>query len=160
MADDANLRGLDVAPMPDDAQAKMREMVPFAGPRNPIDVTGQILNDRTLLDRTLELVRDQGDYGTIISYQGSVGRNPDLVADNQASWLERAPASTDTTYMVSGFCSEEFIASLEAVGVSVFEEPNSRDQSRRGIGPLLLGFCLKPSRARAFRRRSICRVAH
>ena len=43
MADDANRRGLAVPEMPEEAQRRMLELVPFAAARNPIDVTGQFL---------------------------------------------------------------------------------------------------------------------
>ena len=59
MADDANGRGLEVAPMPEAAQRRMLELVPFAAARNPIDVTGQVLNDPTLLDQAIELATGQ-----------------------------------------------------------------------------------------------------
>ena len=40
MADDANGRGLAVPPIPEAAQRRMLERVPFAVARNPVDVTG------------------------------------------------------------------------------------------------------------------------
>ena len=123
MADDAHDRGLDVAPMPDDAQAQMLEMVPFAGPRNPIDVTGQLLNEPTLLERTMALVREKGGYGSIISFQGSVGRNPEIAEISRAGWLARRANDPDTLYAVSGFFDDEFAAAVEGQGIPVFEEP-------------------------------------
>ena len=38
-------RRLDVAPMPEAAQRWLTERVPFAAPRNPVDVTGQVTSD-------------------------------------------------------------------------------------------------------------------
>ena len=63
MADDANGRGLAVPEMPEEAQRRMLELVPFAAARNPVDVTGQFLNDPSLLDQFIELVATNGDYG-------------------------------------------------------------------------------------------------
>jgi acyl-CoA synthetase (NDP forming) len=42
MADDASAAGLEVAPLSDAAQRQLREWVPFAAPRNPVDITGQV----------------------------------------------------------------------------------------------------------------------
>ena len=50
MADDANRRWLKVPELPEEAQRRMLELAPFAAARNPIDVTGQFLNDPSLLD--------------------------------------------------------------------------------------------------------------
>ncbi|MET1537469.1 CoA-binding protein, partial [Burkholderia sola] len=52
IADDASAAGLDVAPLSDAAQRQLREWVPFAAPRNPVDITGQVTNDMTLLERS------------------------------------------------------------------------------------------------------------
>jgi acetate---CoA ligase (ADP-forming) len=123
MADDAHDRQLDVAEMPADAQAQMREMVPFAGPRNPIDVTGQILNDSSLLGRTMSLVTEAGDYGSIIAFQGSLGRNPDFLDESLKGWLERNATYADTLFSVAGFGAPEYVETLEANGIPLFEEP-------------------------------------
>ena len=75
MADDANRRGLAVPEMPEEVQRRMLELVPFAAARNPIGVTGQFLNDPSLLDQAIELAATSGDYGSLVSFQGSIGRN-------------------------------------------------------------------------------------
>ena len=54
----------------------MLELVPFAAARNPIDVTGQFLNDPSLLDQFIELAATNGDYGSLVSFQGSIGTEP------------------------------------------------------------------------------------
>jgi acetate---CoA ligase (ADP-forming) len=124
MADDAHGRGLDVAPMPEDAQAAMLEMVPFAGPRNPIDVTGQILNDMSLLSRTMSLVTDASvDYATVIGFQGSLGRNVEYLEESLQGWTDRATQNPDSQFVISGFCSPEYTEAVERSGVLVFEEP-------------------------------------
>ncbi|HLN08692.1 MAG TPA: CoA-binding protein, partial [Xanthobacteraceae bacterium] len=70
MADDATTRGLDVEELPKATQAKFLELVPFAGVRNPLDVTGQIINDRSLLEKAMTLVLSEGNYGSIAVFQG------------------------------------------------------------------------------------------
>ena len=49
IADAADAHGLELPAMPDEAQRRIKEMIPFAGTGNPIDVTGQNSNDRSLL---------------------------------------------------------------------------------------------------------------
>ena len=122
MADDANARGLDVAPMPEAAQRRMLELVPFAAARNPIDVTGQVLNDPSLLDQAIELAATNGDYGSVVSFQGSIGRNPALMEATRGAWIERKAANPETHFAVSGFCTEDYTRDLEAAGIPVYEE--------------------------------------
>ena len=40
---------LDVPALPDHAQKKLKEVLPFAGVRNPVDVTAQLVNQIDLL---------------------------------------------------------------------------------------------------------------
>ena len=143
MADDANGRGLSVPPMPEAAQRRMLELVPFAAARNPIDVTGQFLNDPSLLDQFIELTATNGDYGSVVSFQGSIGRNPALMEATLASWIERKRANPDKHFAVSGFCTEDYTRDLEAAGIPVYEEAT---HATRAIAALA-GF------ARSFRER-------
>ena len=143
MADDANARGLDVAPMPEAAQRRMLELVPFAAARNPIDVTGQVLNDPSLLDQAIELAATNGDYGSVVSFQGSIGRNPALMEATRGAWIERKAANPETHFAVSGFCTEDYTRDLETAGIPVYEEAT---HATRAIAALA-GF------ARSFRER-------
>ena len=143
MADDANARGLDVAPMPEAAQRRMLELVPFAAARNPIDVTGQVLNDPSLLDQAIELAATNGDYGSVVSFQGSIGRNPALMDATRDAWIERKAANPETHFAVSGFCTADYTRDLEAAGIPVYEEAT---HATRAIAALA-GF------ARSFRER-------
>ena len=143
MADDAHARGLDVAPMPEAAQRRMLELVPFAAARNPIDVTGQVLNDPSLLDQAIELAATNGDYGSVVSFQGSIGRNPALMDATRSAWIERKAANPETHFAVSGFCTQDYTRDLEAAGIPVYEEAT---HATRAIAALA-GF------ARSFRER-------
>ena len=112
MADDANGRGLEVAPMPEVAQRRMLELVPFAAARNPIDVTGQVLNDPALLGRAIELATGHGDYGSVVSFQGSIGRNPALMEAARGAWIERKAATPEMHFAVAGFCTADYTRDL------------------------------------------------
>ena len=143
MADDANARGLAVPPMPESAQRRMLELVPFAAARNPIDVTGQFLNDPTLLDQFIELAATNGDYGSVVSFQGSIGRNPALMEATRGAWIERKRANPETHFAVAGFCTEDYTRDLETAGIPVYEEAT---HATRAVAALA-GF------ARSFRAR-------
>ena len=143
MADDANGRGLTVPPMPEAAQRRMLELAPFAAARNPIDATGQFLNDPSLLGQAIELAATNGNYGSLVNFQGSIGRNPALMEATRASWIERKRVTPDKHLTVSRFCTADYTRDLEAVGISVYEEAT---HATRAIAALA-GF------ARSFRER-------
>ena len=68
MSDHADKLGLDVARLPAAAQAKIRDVIPFAGTRNPVDVTGQAVNQQEILEHCLNIMIEDGDYDVIIVY--------------------------------------------------------------------------------------------
>ncbi|HBQ23494.1 MAG TPA: hypothetical protein DHV03_07495, partial [Alphaproteobacteria bacterium] len=72
MADAAKDAGLDVGPMPQDAQDEMKEVLSFAAPRNPVDVTAQFFNDLSLIPRFTRTMLDRGGYDGLVGFWTSV----------------------------------------------------------------------------------------
>ncbi|MCW1930998.1 acetate--CoA ligase family protein [Pararhodobacter zhoushanensis] len=71
LADDAEAAGLDVSPMPEDAQAELLDMLPFASPRNPVDATAQAVSDLNLLQRCVQLMMSRGEYDLFTAILGT-----------------------------------------------------------------------------------------
>ncbi len=68
MSDYAVKLGLDVARLSEAAQAKIKEVIPFAGTRNPVDVTGQAVNQHEILEHCLNIMIEEGEYDVIVVY--------------------------------------------------------------------------------------------
>ncbi len=60
MSDYAVKLGLDVARLSEAAQAKIKEVIPFAGTRNPVDITGQAVNQHEILEHCLNIMIEDG----------------------------------------------------------------------------------------------------
>jgi acetate---CoA ligase (ADP-forming) len=73
MADDAAEAGLDVAPMPAAAQARILQRVPFAATRNPVDITGQVTADLGLLELAAGEMFSEGGYGSLVIFLAAAG---------------------------------------------------------------------------------------
>ncbi|MAU51800.1 MAG: CoA-binding protein [Roseovarius sp.] len=123
MADEAEKLDLDVPALPDDAQKKLKEVLPFAGVRNPVDVTAQLVNQIDLLETNMDVLFGDGEIDGAIIFMSTVG----LVADlNEAirTGLERIRKKFPGRPML--FCSltePEGRAAYERSGFIVFEEP-------------------------------------
>ncbi len=76
MADAATDKGFDLPPLPESTQKRMKEMVPFAGTRNPLDVTAQLVNDASIMQPMFEALLGDGGYTNAICFMASVGLNP------------------------------------------------------------------------------------
>ncbi len=123
MADEAHDRGLDVRPMPQDAQATIRSWVPFAGPANPVDITGQVTNDLALIERTARLMLDVGHYGSWVAFLAAAGTSDAIWPVIEALVRNLRRDYPDRLLALSTLMSAGRRQIIEAMGCLVFAEP-------------------------------------
>jgi len=123
MADDASAARLHVPALPEAAQQQLRAWVPFAAPRNPVDITGQVANDATLLERSARLMLQHGRFASWLGFFAAAGLSEafwptlrDLVQRLRAEY-------PDTLLAVCTLITPARRATLEALGCLVFEDP-------------------------------------
>ncbi len=68
MADAATEAGLDVSPLSEKSQRKLKALTPFAAVRNPVDFTAQVYNDMSLITKNYETILGEEDYDAIVGY--------------------------------------------------------------------------------------------
>lgn len=125
MADDAADCGLDVAPMPEAAQQWLLQKVPFAAPRNPVDITGQVTSNPELIEDTARLMLRDGGYGSLVIFLAAAGlteRMQELQKDIGRKLTAEFPGRTIV------FCtlfSREHQRALDECGCASFHEPSS-----------------------------------
>jgi acyl-CoA synthetase (NDP forming) len=78
LADVAAKVGLAVPELPADAQRAILELVPFAGPRNPIDATAQVNVAPELMDKSLDIALGKGDFDFLVLFLTGVPYSRDL----------------------------------------------------------------------------------
>jgi acetate---CoA ligase (ADP-forming) len=123
MADAAADHGLDVATMPQPAQDKIKQLVPFAATRNPIDITGQVVNDFSLLGQAIEIIAAQGGYGSLVPFIGSSARVPERAALLLELFARLRTQYPDMLVVAAALTTPEFRAGLQALGFLSYEEP-------------------------------------
>lgn len=123
MSDDASDRNLAVGALPEEAQAKIRELVPFAGTGNPIDVTAQAFSDITLFSRSLEIVLEEGGYGSVVGFQGTSGLDREIEDTLRDAWIRLKRNYPERLMTVSGIHTQDFRQALQRAGILTFEEP-------------------------------------
>jgi acyl-CoA synthetase (NDP forming) len=123
MVDEAQRLGLNVAPLPEAGQKVILGRVPFASAVNPVDITGQVLNDPALLGDAVDTMLEHGNYGSLVSFQALTGISPQhkpLVTD---LWARIRAAHPALTVAVVSIFDEENRDFLEAQRCLTFEEP-------------------------------------
>lgn len=123
MADAADIHGLTVPEMPEEAQRALREINPFAAPRNPVDITAQAFNDMSLVERNFDIMLAHGAFDALVAYFGVTAGSPTL-GPKIASALRSLPARYPQALMaLCIFAPPEIVRSYEDAGFAVFEDP-------------------------------------
>lgn len=125
MADEAAKHGLSLPPMPEDAQAELKKLVPFSNPRNPVDITGQAFNDlHGIVSGFMTKMLEQGGYdalaGFFTSWPSSPTMSPVLLAAVK-SVAERFP---ETPIALSILAPPAIWQKYEAEGFLCYEDPS------------------------------------
>ncbi|MDB5575541.1 MAG: CoA-binding domain protein [Bradyrhizobium sp.] len=124
MADAAAEAGVELKPLPDETQESLKRLVPFAGTRNPVDVTAQILNNPDLIEPMLNLLIDEGHYSSVIIFLSHLGLNPTVIGKILPGLKRVAESHSDRYLSVSLLSHPDVRADLESAGYTVFEDPS------------------------------------
>ena len=122
MADAAADEGLALPELNQQAQDRIRELVPFAAPRNPVDITGQITNDIGLFETSLDIMLEQSDYHLVAAFLAAAGQGPmgEHIAEQIGRVRERYP---DRVFCAVSVFKEPVRALLECNRCLAFEDP-------------------------------------
>ena len=123
MADAAADHGLDVAPMPEDVQAELKQILPFAAPRNPVDVTAQFFNDLSLVPQFTKAMLDRGGYDALIGFWTSVAGSPVLGDPLLAHLTQTMKDYRDRLFLHVMLTPEEMKNRYDEAGFPSFEDP-------------------------------------
>jgi len=122
MADDAEDAGLDVAPMPDAAQAELRVMLPYASPRNPVDATAQALTDLPLMTRYMATMLEKGNYDLFTGIFGAGPASPTFAGKLRDALEAASVASASTILSLTMSAPRDITRSYEDKGFLVHED--------------------------------------
>lgn len=133
MADAAAEVGLDLPPLPDTAQARLRELVPFAGTRNPLDVTAQFINNPDLVEPMLDGLLVDGGYASAILFLGASGIIPTVMAGLYPGLERIAQRHRDRVLAICMVAESATRRRVERMGYLVYEDPT---RAVRSLGAL------------------------
>lgn len=123
MADQAVKLGLDVAPMPDDAQKLLKEHLPFASALNPVDTTAQFFNDMSLVGLNFDIMLDKGGYDSAVAFFTLAACSPYVVEPLLKELDAIRKKFPDRLLILSLVGSDEMVATYSNAGYLIFEDP-------------------------------------
>ena len=122
-ADEAHAQGLELTALSAGAQAQLRDWVPFAAPRNPVDITAQVTNDETLLERAAALMLQDRSFDSWLGFFAAGGLSPTIWPKIRALVERLRREHPDTVLAVSTLCTDAHRQELEALGCMVHPDP-------------------------------------
>lgn len=124
MADAAERHGIDVAPMPEAAQARLKAILPFAAVRNPVDTTAQFFNDMSLVTEFTRTLLAEGGYGAIAAFVTAIPRNRETGGKLKDALMKATADYRDRLLIMCMLASPEMTREFEAAGYLCFEDPS------------------------------------
>ncbi len=124
ISDAAEAAGLPMPEMPTEAQARLRALVPFASPRNPVDCTAQAFNDMSVIGRFAESMIADGGYASVIAFFTQWGASPSTAPRLRAELKRVLDAHPDRLFVLSILAPAERLREWEADGFLCIEDPS------------------------------------
>jgi acyl-CoA synthetase (NDP forming) len=134
ISDAAESVGLPLPEMPADAQARLKAMLPFAAPRNPVDCTAQAFNDMSLIGRFTDSMVEDGKYSSILAFFTQVGGSATIAPALREQLNATKAKHPDRLYVLSVVARPEQVQDYEADGFVVIEDPTRAVVAIRAMG--------------------------
>jgi acyl-CoA synthetase (NDP forming) len=144
ISDVAESLGLAMPEMPAQAQQKLRALVPFCAPRNPVDATAQVSNDVTLVKAFTESMVRDGGYASVLGFfsmTASSRRWPQIREQLNMVRVE----NPDRLYVLSVIVPPDRRDELEADGWVVHEDPTRAVTAIEAMGRYGAAFAATPA---------------
>ncbi len=123
LADEAADRGLAMPAMPEEAQARLRALLPYGAPRNPVDCTAQALSETSLVREFGREMMLAGGYQSLLAFFSHAGGAASIVPRLRPELKTIRALAPDRLYVLSVLASDEIKRGYEDDGYLVYEDP-------------------------------------
>jgi len=132
--DEAEAVGLPMPPMPAEAQERLKQLLPFGSPANPLDCTAQALNDLSLFDTYARSALAEGGYRSVLLFLTYVAGSPQL-APRLLDSLRRLRAEfPDRLLALCVIAGKDVVALYEEAGLLTFADPSRAVRALAAMG--------------------------
>ena len=123
MADAAVGFGLDVAPLSESAQTRLKAALPYASPRNPVDITAQAFNRVELIADNLGIVFEEEQHDAVVAFFTYVAAADGMIEPIRQAIHAARNRRPGCALVLSIVAPPDVVRQYEAVGCPVFEDP-------------------------------------
>jgi acyl-CoA synthetase (NDP forming) len=141
ISDAAEALGLAMPPMPEAAQGRLKALIPFSAPGNPVDCTAQVFNDLDMIGAFAESMVADGGYSSVLAFFTQVGGAPSIAPRLRAQLNAVKARHPDRLFVLSIIAAPDMVAEYEADGFLVFEDPTRATVALHAMGVFGAAFC-------------------
>lgn len=146
ISDAAEACGLPMPAMPIEAQKALTDLLPYAAPRNPVDVTAQFLNDMSLARTFTESVVRDGGYQSILGFFTYTASAASTGQRLRAELKHVRAQFPERLFVLSAIGTPAQMQEYEADGYTIFEDPSRAVKAISAMGHFGRAFA-RPARA-------------
>ncbi|SDW13638.1 Acyl-CoA synthetase (NDP forming) [Albimonas donghaensis] len=140
MADAASAAGLEVPELTAETQAAVRALVPFAGTRNPLDITGQVIQMEGAFRASLAGMAADGTCDLVVNFLSASGLSPATGPQIAADIAAVRAATPEVPHFLVTLASPEFRAVVEAAGCPIYDDPGRAVRAAAALAGLAEAF--------------------
>ncbi len=133
-SDEAEDLGLPMPPMPDDAQAELKQLLPISSPLNPLDCTAQAINDPALLEKFTRAALEKGGYGSVLCFMTYVAGAKELAPVILEAMKPLRAEFPDRLILFCALGPPEVLKTYEDAGFLVFSDPSRAVRALNAMG--------------------------
>ncbi|MBP1847250.1 acyl-CoA synthetase (NDP forming) [Rhizobium petrolearium] len=133
-SDEAELVGLPMPTMPAEAQVRLKQLLPYGAPANPLDCTAQALNDMSLFEQfTRAAIRD-GEYRSILCFMTYVAGSATLAPKLRETLHKIRAEFPDRLLALCIIADDAVTRAYEEAGFLVFSDPSRAVRAIAAMG--------------------------
>lgn len=123
ISDEADRIGLPMPALPNEAQARLKQVLPYSAPANPLDCTAQALNDPSLLETFTRTALEDGGYGAILCFLTYVAGSPAMSGRILQAIEPLRRAYPDRLIAFCALGPPDVLQRYDDAGILVFDDP-------------------------------------
>jgi len=133
LADAAEKYAMEAPEMPAPVQKKLKEIMPFATVRNPVDFSAQALNQTDVMTENIRLTIAEADYDSHLVYLAGVPASP-LTRDVCLDIMQTIRSEFPDDLICMSMCgADEVVPQYEAMDYPCFEDPDLAVRAMAGL---------------------------
>lgn len=140
MADASVDAGLNMTPMPKDTQSRLKELIPFASPQNPVDFTAQVYNEFPLVTDYVRAIFEEGGYDSVIAFFSSLLYSEPLTKKIVDALLPVRKEFPERLFLLCAMGPAKNRSLVEEHGIPVLEDPSYAIEAIAAVTAIGRGF--------------------